>query len=98
MYVGDEGQYQVSKIDDHMEGTWAGGTDMLCRAVRYILADENAEVPTVSGVSWGTALKIAKLEGKVSSARPVWLDGQRPPYLFLTCHQGDRSQDREDVG
>jgi len=90
LYVGDDGQYQVRKIDDHMEGTWAGGTDMLCCAVRYILTDDDPEVPSASGVGWGTEVKIAKLDGRVSSARPVWLDGQRSPYLFLACDQGDR--------
>ena len=90
LYVGDDGQYQVRKIDDHMEGTWAGGTDMLCRAVRYILTDDDPEVPSASGVGWGAELKIAKLDGRVNSARPVWLDNRRPPYLFLACDQGDR--------
>jgi len=90
LYVGDEGQYQVRRIDSHMEATWAGGTDMLTRAVRYILTDEAPEVPAVSGVSWGTELKIATLEGKVTSARPVWLEDERRPYLFLACDRGDR--------
>lgn len=90
LYVGDEGQYQVRRIDDHMEATWAGGTDMLERAVRYILTDEAPEVPSVSGVSWGTELKITKLEGKVTSAQPVWLKDERHPYLFLACDRGDR--------
>ena len=90
LYTGDGGKYQVRKVDDHMEGTWAGGTDMLCRAVRYILTDEAPEVPSVSGVSWGTQVKIATLKGKVSSAQPVWLQDDRRPCLFLPCDQGDR--------
>jgi hypothetical protein len=90
LYVGDKGQYQVGRVDSHMEGTWAGGTDMLERAVRYILTDEAPEVPSVSGVSWGTELKIATLDGQVTAARPVWLDDERRPYLFLACDRGDR--------
>jgi len=84
------GHYQVLKIDDHMEQTWAGGTDMLDRAVRYILSSDDPTVPAVSGVRWGSEVKVAKLEGKVSAALPVWLDEGRNPLLFVACAAGDR--------
>jgi hypothetical protein len=102
--AGSDGRYEAYQIDTHMEGTWAGGTDMLCRAVRYILTDEDPEVPSVSGVSWGTQLKVATLEGKVTAACPAWLDDQRHPYLYVACDKGDRlfrfdveKQEFEDV-
>ncbi len=33
------GTWLLDAIDEHMEGTWAGGTDMLQQAVKYVLTD-----------------------------------------------------------
>jgi hypothetical protein len=93
------GHYQVLKIDDYMEATWAGGTDMLDRAVRYVVSNDDATVPSVEGVRWGSEVKVGQVEGKVSAALPVRLGKDRFPLLFVASDQGDRlfRCDRENI-
>ncbi len=88
---GGKGQvWELRKIDKYMEGCWAGGTDMLLRAVDYILSDEDADVPVTSGVSWSKVAKVGSVGGKVTSAGAVDLDGSGKPCLFVTSSEGDR--------
>ncbi|MEX1096882.1 MAG: VCBS repeat-containing protein [Planctomycetales bacterium] len=84
------GAWDALVIDSHMEATWAGGTDMLVKATDYILTDENPAVPAIEGVDWGNNALIGKVEGKVSAARPVWLDPAQTPYLHVAGDAGDR--------
>ncbi|MFW6146654.1 MAG: FG-GAP repeat domain-containing protein [Planctomycetota bacterium] len=71
-------------------GTWAGGTDMLIRAVRYILADPEATVPIVVGVEWDEPVVVGKLDGPVRQVAPVDLEGDGRCELFVASEAGDR--------
>ena len=42
----------MEKIDARMLGTWAGSTDMLKRAVKYIVSDQDADVPSRTDAQW----------------------------------------------
>jgi len=44
--------WRVQSIASSMSALYAGGTDMLIRMVRYILAWPDAEVPTSVGACW----------------------------------------------
>lgn len=80
----------AERTDSFKEATWAGGSDMLIRAVEYILADENADVPCVENAEWAKITTVGKVPGKVTSAQSVDLDGNGKPYLVITSDRGDR--------
>jgi hypothetical protein len=82
--------WEPKRIDTFMEGCWAGGTDMLLRAVDYILSDEDADFPCKARASWGKVVKAGHVPGQVTSAGPVDLDGSGKCYLFVTSSEGDR--------
>ncbi len=67
--------WEMDKVDEHMLGTWNGGGDMLLRCVKYILSDEDAEVPVNCGVEWEDYVKVGKVTGKVCGMQPVMLSG-----------------------
>lgn len=83
----EDGSWDLEKIDSHMMGTWAGSTDMLRRAIDYILSDPDADVPVRSNAEWDTAVKFATIEGKVTGAIPVECDGKLA--LYVACDKGD---------
>ncbi len=82
--------WEMEKTDPRMLGTWAGSTDMLLRAVRYIMEDPEATVPVVSGVSWAPEVLVAQTEGQVSEVAPIDLDLDGGTALFLAGSAGDR--------
>ncbi len=87
---GQEGEWTFNQIDPRNQGIWAGGTDMLQRAVDYILQDDDPEVPVADGVAWSTdQRKIATLSGNIRAVRPIDLAGDGKWLLFVACDQGD---------
>ncbi len=88
---GQEGEWTFNQIDPKNQGIWAGGTDMLQRAVDYILQDDDPDVPVADGVAWSTdQRKIATLSGNIRAVRPIDLAGDGKWLLFVACDQGDR--------
>jgi hypothetical protein len=88
---GQDGVWALSQIDAKSQGIWAGGTDMLRRAVDYILQDDDPEVPVTDGASWSSdPQKIATLSGKIRAVRPIDLAGDGKLLLFVARDQGDR--------
>ena len=79
----------MDEISQQMIGTWAGGTDMLLRAVRYILADPAAEVPVAAGAKWGEARTFARIAGRVHGAEAIDL-GDGKVLLHVAAGKGDR--------
>ncbi len=73
-----------------MEGTWAGGTDMLQQAVKYVLTDPAPSVPVKSMANWEAPTKAAKLDGKVRGCIPVDIAGDGQTALHVLCESGDR--------
>ena len=87
---GQDGAWALNQIDKKSDGTWAGGTDMLRRAVDYILQDDDPEVPVTEGVSWSSEpKKIATLSGRIRAVRPIDLAGGGRLLLFVARDQGD---------
>jgi len=86
----EPGLWEMEDIDQRLLGTWAGSTEMLTRAVKYILADEDADVPVNSGVQWTKPVKLALFAGEVTGIRPVDLAGDGKVTLHLACKAGDR--------
>ena len=64
--AGDVGSLVFDIVSLEKEAVWAGGTDMLRRAVDYILNDDYPVVPTAEGVSWSEGpQKVATLDGTI---------------------------------
>jgi len=87
---GKDKDWEMVKLDDSMNATWDGGTDMLTRAVEYILADPHADVPVKEGINWEGSKLFATLEGTVHAAMPVDLAGDGRWSLHIARKGGDR--------
>lgn len=86
-----DGHWEFRAIDANMPATWAGGTDMLLRCVKYILAAEgDADVPVASGTAWRSVVKVAVLEGKAKGIAAVDLAGDGRLCLYVASPNGDR--------
>ena len=93
LYRVKDGGLEMGKIDDHMEATWAGGTDMLLRAVRYSLkAKDQAYFLRTAEATWDENQSAGKVPGKVAAAMAVDLLGPKDfrEHLFIASDAGDR--------
>jgi hypothetical protein len=87
---GQDGGWALRQIDSKSQAVWAGGTDMLRRAVDYILEDDDPEVPVTDGAAWSSdQKKIATLDGEIRAVRPIDLAGDGRLLLFVARDQGD---------
>jgi len=87
----EDGNWLFDNIDKAMQATWAGGTDMLRRAVDYVLHDDDPDVPATDGVAWSAGpVKMAVLQGAIRAVRPVDLAGDGKLALYVARDQGDR--------
>lgn len=84
----EDGAWDVKKIDGNMKYTWDGGPDMLLRGVKYALADEDPQFPSVVESSWEQPAEAGKFEGEVAGACPVEVGGKI--LLYVGAAQGDR--------
>ena len=85
-----EGAWKFDQVSQVLVQTWNGGSDMLLRAVQYVLDDPDAEVPSKTGVNWGSVIHLGKVEGKVYATEPVDLKGTGAAVLFVAAETGDR--------
>jgi len=86
-----DGNWLFDNIEGKFQAVWAGGTDMLRRAVDYILTDDEPDMPVSDGVAWNKeAVQIAKLDGQIRSVRTVDVDGDGRQMLFVARDSGDR--------
>jgi len=84
------GDWKLEYRSGWMEATWAGGTDMLLRAVHYVLTDHHPDVPVDSGTGWKDPVGFGKIEGKVHGLQAVDLGGDGRLVLFAAAEAGDR--------
>ncbi|MBM4142120.1 MAG: VCBS repeat-containing protein [Lentisphaerae bacterium] len=86
----EEGVWIFDNVEQQYQAVWAGGTDMLRRAVDYILRDEDPMLPVTDGVSWSPdPVKLATLDGAIRAVRPVDLAGDGKLTLFVARDNGD---------
>lgn len=86
---GKGNSWDMEKTDNHMLGTWSGGTDMLLGVVDYVKSDPEATVPVREGLAWGKEIKVGKIEGKVYAVAGVDLEGKGKADLFVAAEKGD---------
>jgi len=87
---GDKGAWDLDKIDNDLNQTWAGSTDMLRRAIEYIISDSEADIPVASEDKWGKAVNFGKIAGKVTAMHPLDMAGQVAPWLYVASDGGDK--------
>lgn len=85
----DANTWETLQVSSHMEATWAGGSDMLLRAVRYTLSDTTADFPVKSGARWEDPVQVGKVDDIVR-LRPVDLAGNGKWSIFATSAKGDK--------
>jgi hypothetical protein len=99
-YQAKPGVLRFDAVDTKMLGTWNGGTDMLLRAVDYILADDAADVPVAEGACWSAdgARKFGTVGGKVHDAFGIRLSEGAKPALYVASEGGDRLFEYDAAG
>ncbi|MBM4035928.1 MAG: VCBS repeat-containing protein [Planctomycetes bacterium] len=86
----ERGVWGFDEVSQPMVATWNGSTDMLERAVDYILKDAAADLPVRTGVRWGGHANLGSVRGKVSTVLPVDLRGDGKAALHVASDAGDR--------
>ncbi len=85
-----EGRWDFNDIcGEKMIPTWNGGTDMLIKAINYVISDPDAEIPVKDGVAWARAVQCGRVEGTVRAAIPVCITPEGEPALFIASDAGD---------
>jgi len=85
----DSTTWGLVMLNAHMEGTWAGSSDMLLRAVKYRLSDPSADFPVKSGSTWQAPVKIGQIDG-LRRLRAVDVDGNGKGCLLAMSDKGDK--------
>ncbi len=78
-------------LDPEMLATWNGGTDMLARCVKYVLAaGEAADVPCAASSSWRKVAKIgtAPANATLNALAVLDLKGDGTLYLYVAGDKG----------
>ena len=63
---------------------------LLQRAVKYILTDENAEVPIAANASWAPKIAAGKITGKANRAQAICLKPNTPSLVYIAADSGDK--------
>jgi hypothetical protein len=86
----DGGVWQVG-LARQMSGVWAGGTDMLIRLCRYLLADPRGTVPVSVGISWmRDKATLGKVEGRIAGLQAIEVGADHAACVFVASDKGDR--------
>jgi hypothetical protein len=87
---GAAGAFDFDKIDEQMEGTWAGGTDMFVKIIDLLLKRPETPVPVEVGSEWAAPVKVGNITGRVTDSRAVDPDGSGTLHLYVASTDGDR--------
>ncbi len=84
------GRWELQSLDHQMSGVYLGGTDMLLRMTRCVLADSDARVPTSVGASWlPERREVGRVPGAICGMAAPHLGGGRYA-LYVGSDEGDR--------
>jgi len=84
------GRWELTGFDRRMSGVFAGGTDMLVRTVRHVLAEPKAVVPVSVGTAWTARSRLGLAKGEVAGLAAVEMAGRGTCRLFVGASGGDR--------
>jgi len=86
----DGTRWDLREFDFRLSATYAGGTDMLVRMMRYVLADPQPAVPVAVGTSWAGYVRVGNAPGEAAGLAAIELLGDARPALFVASPKGDR--------
>jgi hypothetical protein len=84
----EAGCWGLVAFNPALDGTYAGGTDMLIRMCGYILAHPDALVPVSAGLVWRDWTLLMTAPDAISGLAVVSIEGKR--CLFVGSPAGDR--------
>lgn len=85
-----EDTWLIESRAPQLSGTWAGGTDMLIRQVRFLMAHPGEDVPVRVGMSWvETHAELGQLDAPPAGLSNVELPGYGL-CIFAALPTGDR--------
>jgi hypothetical protein len=87
---GKSGAWDMVRVDEKMQGTWDGGSDMLLKVVQHVLKHPDDIVPVIVGFDWAGMKSAGKVEGEVFGSQAVDLDGKGSFVFFVQSAGGDR--------
>lgn len=87
---GENGVWNMIKVDDTLQGTWDGGSDTLTRLVKHVIEHPDDLVPVEIGCNWESKLELGKCEGKVTGCQAVRLPGIESAVLHIASPIGDK--------
>jgi hypothetical protein len=91
LYTREGGGYTLSTDKRDLKAVWAGATQTLAMALRYVLADPaRATFPVAVGTKWRGETEVAKLGQPVAGLQSVELAAGAPPVLHVLSPSGDR--------
>ncbi len=85
-----KGFWDMDQIDTKMEGTWAGGTNMLIKMVALLVKNPDIRVAINSESQWSERIQAGKVEGKISNVQAVDLAGNGMRLIHVSSSTGDR--------
>ncbi len=91
LFKGKTGHWEMASVDEKLQGTWDGGSDMLIAATRWLLKHpDEAYIPVTVGYDWEERLSVAILSGRATTLQAVDLTGTGDCLLFVGAESGDR--------
>jgi len=89
LYGKPGGKLEVSDDPFSLRTVWAGGSEMLVRAITYVKADPRADFPVMSHASWREIRRIGNPGKHAASCDAIDL-GDGRLILFVASADGDR--------
>lgn len=90
LQVGENATWPLVRVASELLATWNGGTDMLLRCVRYILAfPDAADVPSAEGMAWRNTVKVGRVTGIPTALDTPDLAGDGSTFLHVASPAGD---------
>lgn len=87
----DQASWDLESLNMRMSGTYAGGTKMLVRMTRYLLANPDAKVPTsVATCFMPERYEVGRVKGNISGMEAIELKRDGAMYLYVASAEGDR--------
>jgi hypothetical protein len=86
---GKGGVWHLDAVNVQMQATWAGSTEMLLLATKYVLESEDPVVPSVSGATWEEIDKAGQVSGTAHGILAVDIKGDNSAYLHALSDGGD---------
>ncbi len=92
----EDGVHVLATDTLDLKAVWAGGSEMLRAATRYILADPRADLPVEVGLTWEEEEKIADLALPIHRMQVVAAGPNGAPWLVVHTAEGSRLFHRPD--